>query len=585
MVIGNAVVGFFRLQASSSIRRTRHFLLGCIALSALLAGCEKKAAPAPQAPLAISGWVHQDPAHRAGIALVFVHGVFGDARGTWTNGNGQSFFDLIHKHPKIDKPVDIYAFGFPSNKVRAGSFSISDASKSLFDKLEYHDLNKYPTVIFVAHSMGGLVVMRTLLDYPEYRQRAPLVVMYATPQEGAQISALAAAVSDNGGLEQMLPADRNGYLQLLDTQWKLQDKKSRPAIVCAFEKKPMASVMIVPWTSATRFCDGPGTPVSENHLGIVKPDGPDHDSVIVLVNALNANVTGAQFTANLSMPDFVPQGEHYMFALASPFGEQAARLINTGKKAASFTLEHISPGLHIWPTTPAVIDGGASIDLKVGLGWGATALEYDFILSSETTGRKKVIVKVANAEAMRLQQMKLENLAVKNMNAMLAAPKARANWGSAEDREKANDDIVANVRETVRASHPHLPVEAQWTIAAEVMNAIELPKLALVALEKSTTTSPKGATAPGFKRLSTSVNAQIKAPVRKDPVSAPGGDAARLELDTSEASVHTVRLLKTYPALAPLGTRLETRRVVDRSAVVALDRRTATVRPANPPPR
>jgi len=578
-------MGFIRRQASSSIRRAPALLFSCCAASALLAGCEKKPAPVAPVPLAVSGWVHQDPARRAEIALVFVHGVFGDARGTWTNDNGRTFFDLIHKHPKIGKPVDIYAFGFPSNKVRSGSFSISDASKSLFDKLEYHDLNKYPTVIFVAHSMGGLVVMRTLLDYPGYRQRAPLVVMYATPQEGAQISTLAAAVSDNGGLEQMLPADRNGYLQLLDTQWKLQDKKSRPAIVCAFEKKPMATVMIVPWTSATRFCDGPGTPVSENHLGIVKPDGPDHDSVIVLVNALNANATGAQFAANLTMPDFVPQGEDYMFPLASPFGEQAARLINTGKKAASFTLEQISPGLHVWPTTPAVIDGGDSIDLKVGLGWGATALEYDFIFSSEATGRKKVIVKVTNAEAMRLQQMKLENLAVKNMNEMLAAPKARANWGSAEDREKANEDIVANVRDTVRTAHPQLPVEAQWTIAAEVMNAIKLPKLALVALDKSTTVSPKGAAAPGFKRLSTSVNAQIKAPERKDPVNPHSSDAARLDLDTSEAAVHTARLLKTYPALAPMGVRLESRRVVDRSAVVALDRRTATVRPATPPSR
>jgi pimeloyl-ACP methyl ester carboxylesterase len=547
-----------------------------MAALALLAGCgDKTAPPAAAPPVAASGWVHQDPAHRAEIALVFVHGVFGDARGTWTNDNGRTFFDLIHQHPKIGKPVDIYAFGFPSNKVRSGSFSISDASKSLFDKLEYHELNKYPTVIFVAHSMGGLVVMRTLLDYPEYRQRAPLVVLYATPQEGAQISTLAAAVSDNGGLEQMLPADRNGYLQLLDTQWKLQDKKARPAVVCAFEKKPMASVMIVPWSSATRFCDGPGTPVSENHLGIVKPDGPDHDSVIVLVNALNANATGPQFAANLSMPDFVPQGEDYMFPLANPFGEQAARLVNSGRKAASFTFEQISPGLHVWPNTPAVIDGGASIDLKFGLGWGATALEYGFVLNSDAIGRKKVVVKVTNAEAMRLQQTKLENLALNNVNEMLSAPKPRPNWGSAEDMAKANDDIVANVRDTVRKSHPQLPEEAQWTIAAEVMNAIKLPKLALVALDKSTAVSPSGAATPGFKRLSAAANAQIRAPASAPAIRNPV--SARLDPDTTVVSTQTAKLLKTYPGLASMGARLEL------STLAEMDK-TPVIRPAPPNP-
>lgn len=533
------------------------------ALLVLTAGCKPKADPAsPVASVSApseSGWVYQAKAPRAQIAVVFVHGLFGDARATWTNENGKTFFELIHDNPKIGKPVDIFAFGFPSSMMGSGSFDIQDASKALYDKLVYHQLADYPSVVFVAHSMGGLVVMRTLMSYPEFRSRTPLVVLYGTPQEGAQISTIAQKISRNPALEQMLPADKDGYLRGLDTDWKLQDAKTRPKVVCAFEKKPTYGYLVVPWSSATRFCDGPASPIGESHLGMVKPDRPEHDAVIVLVNALNQALTGPQFVADLSTPDFAAQGSDYVFSLSSPVGTHPARLVNMGKKSAVFTLAEISSGLHIWPNdTPKELPGGDKIDLVFGLEWGATASEYHFLLRSDSGPEKKVFVRVPNMAAFLAQQEKIEQLATANVNALLQAPKMRAEWGSAADQRQASQDIASNVRETVRSANPDLPAEAQWVLAAEVMNAMQLPELSLVALDNVRRERPAAASAPGFARLARVAQTHVQAAREGKvvPFVRPVIDGAS-HTDTSAAAVQTAVLFKSYPGLNKLGTQMD----------------------------
>ncbi len=525
------------------------------------AACNRTAAVPPAQAPSESGWVYQDKAHHADVAVVFVHGLFGDTRGTWTNDNGKTFFDLIHAHPKIHQPVDVFAFGFPSTMLEAGSFDIQDASKALYDKLLYHELAAYPSVVFVAHSMGGLVVMRTLMSYPDIRNRTPLVVLYGTPQEGAQIATIARKVSNNTALEQMLPTDKDGYLRGLDTDWKLQDAKTRPKVVCAFEKKPTYGVMVVPWSSATRFCDGPASPIGESHLGMVKPDGPDHDAVIVLVNALNDTVTGPHFAAELTTPDFAPQGNDYVFPIASPIGKHPARLINMGRRSATFTLAEVSAGLYVWPNdTPRILAGGERIDLFFGLEWGATASEYRFVLRSDAGAEKRVLVKVADLAAMQKEQATLQRQASANVYAMLQGPKDRIGWGSVSDKEKANLDIADTVRETIRRSNPDLPKEAQWVLAAEVMNSMHLPELSLLALAKVRQDAPRGATLPAFAKLSASANAQLAQQGKGGPASpavprgVPGGAEQRLAAtpDQSLISMKTANLLKSFPGLSSL---------------------------------
>ena len=63
--------------------------------------------------------------------------------------------------------------------------SIQEAANSLHGRLQLERVLDYPAVVFVAHSMGGLVVLRELLTHREdLLPRVRGLVFYATPQEG-----------------------------------------------------------------------------------------------------------------------------------------------------------------------------------------------------------------------------------------------------------------------------------------------------------------------------------------------------------------------------------------------------------------
>ena len=328
-------------------------------LFACAAGCDKK--PIPPEP--VSGaksvaalidnktaprWVYQNKPP-AKVALVFVHGIFGDTIGTWTHPSGTTFFDILRKDPKLESTVDMFAFGYTSEMFKGGSLDIQEAANKLNEHLKYHQVSDYPAVVFVAHSMGGLVVMRHLLAHREQLAKVPIMVLFGTPQEGAQIASIAKYVVKNDGLLQMLPADRDGYLRNLNDEWRGIPANKRPVIRCGYEKQETFGAMIVPWSSATRFCDDAAIAIAADHLGIVKPAGPQHDSVILVVNALNEFVIGKALAAKLETPDFIRENEQMVFKLSSPYAKDAARLVNSGRQPLKYTVAEISdPFLLIW---------------------------------------------------------------------------------------------------------------------------------------------------------------------------------------------------------------------------------------------
>lgn len=141
-------------------------LLGIVLSCCMLFGCGRQ----EQAPVAVAQqqltaassvsnkedpqWVFRsDP--NAKVALVFVHGIFGDTLGTWTNDKGKRFFDYVREAPQMNGKADVFAFGFTSKMLGGGSLSVAEASKKLTEYLKFNHVLDYDTIVFVAHSMGG----------------------------------------------------------------------------------------------------------------------------------------------------------------------------------------------------------------------------------------------------------------------------------------------------------------------------------------------------------------------------------------------------------------------------------------------
>jgi hypothetical protein len=87
-------------------------------------------------------WVYpRNPQNK--VAVVFIHGLFGDTNGTWTNKNGKTFFELLKENPDVGPNVDIYAFGFTSEMIGAGSLDIAEAAAKLNEFLDFHRVSSY----------------------------------------------------------------------------------------------------------------------------------------------------------------------------------------------------------------------------------------------------------------------------------------------------------------------------------------------------------------------------------------------------------------------------------------------------------
>jgi len=83
--------------------RSRSAVALVVALAALGAACrpaETDPAASPAANTTDPQWIHRHDPH-ADVAVVFVHGIFGDTVRTWTADGRPSMFDLLHDNPAI----------------------------------------------------------------------------------------------------------------------------------------------------------------------------------------------------------------------------------------------------------------------------------------------------------------------------------------------------------------------------------------------------------------------------------------------------------------------------------------------------
>ncbi|MET0659529.1 MAG: hypothetical protein ABW110_15385 [Steroidobacteraceae bacterium] len=494
-------------------------LLAVVLSLSAVAGCSKKQPADEASPSAADQAGERDPDPHwviqqnppAKVALVYVHGVTGDMIGTWTAKNGKTFFELVNENPATKGRADAFVFGFPSYLFKAGSFDIREAANRLHLRLASQGVLNYPAIVFVAHSMGGLVVLRELITNRDtLLDKVPVVVLYGTPMEGSVLAEVGKQFSPNSAFAQMTEADGNALLQSLNDDWRSIPDDKRPHVRCAYEKTPVGPMKIVPWSSATRFCEGATPAIEASHISIVKPDRPGADSILVLVSALNDYVLNETLEAKLETPDFTNEGDSAVFVLHNAVGKQTARLLNTGGSPLSFTLAQISDPttLFLWPDdTPQVIKPHDKVELGVALSRAATASEYEFTLRTPIAPDKRIIIRVPELQAVKEQQVELATKVARDMQAAIADPQQRFANASADDKE-APAALVEIAHKTIARETPNLPANAQWVLTADLLSASNWPGLAARALRNAEAASAATSRNPSVQHLAGIVAAQ-----------------------------------------------------------------------------
>ncbi|KAJ0123518.1 hypothetical protein J7T55_011983 [Diaporthe amygdali] len=211
----------------------------------------------PDRPVISGGLTVLHPTGDDGKALVdiiTVHGLSGHPQNTWTN------FDTQHYWPRESLPVDvpmarIMAFGYsttvsPFNKSTA---IVSDVAKQLIshliNKRRSRDQKQRP-IVFVAHSLGGIVVKEFLhvasnTGHEDLASCVCGILFLGTPHKGSHLASFMGVISDvvksliGGSADAIIEDLSSNSRHLLELDQLLRFKLARIDIYSFYELLPL----------------------------------------------------------------------------------------------------------------------------------------------------------------------------------------------------------------------------------------------------------------------------------------------------------------------------------------------------------
>jgi pimeloyl-ACP methyl ester carboxylesterase len=216
--------------------------------------------------------------------IVFVHGVLGEPRSTWTNGSTKAYWPALIKDDPYFNDFDIFVIGYPSTFSHS-SYTVDELVEVLRRDLDSAGVfSKHKHVYFLCHSMGGLVVRGYLIRYRNGASQVPMIYFFSTPTTGAEIANLARLVSSNRQIGGLLPIDANEYLASVQKDWLAAQFPI--ASYCAYETQDTHGIRVVGESSATNLCNRRLDPIDADHFDIVKPSDAKDAPYVAFRSAL-----------------------------------------------------------------------------------------------------------------------------------------------------------------------------------------------------------------------------------------------------------------------------------------------------------
>ncbi|PVH71701.1 hypothetical protein DL98DRAFT_520934 [Cadophora sp. DSE1049] len=224
------------------------------------------------------------------LYIVFVHGLTGNRDTTWTHPNGTFWPSLLAQaHPT----AKIMTFGYDADVVRlwgmAGSNKLRDHGKALAYAVADQTSPRIP-VIFIAHSLGGLVVEQALLlswraneaSLQDLFSATAAVLFMGTPHSGSALAFWGRTVATYLNMFHRTNREILGVLEprsevLAAVEQDFQQMLLKPEIkidvFCFYEELAMTGVgKVVPEESAI-LEQYPNLPIHANHSDMTKFTG------------------------------------------------------------------------------------------------------------------------------------------------------------------------------------------------------------------------------------------------------------------------------------------------------------------------
>ena len=231
-------------------------------------------------------------------AVVFLHGFSGNRDDTWDRLPGLLGALVADWH--------IYTLGYATTfrpdflGVWSADPDIPTLATMLKTQASLDPLRRYRSLAVVAHSMGGLVVQRALVDDPGLANRADKVILFGTPSAGLRKASW--LVFWKRQLKNM--AIGSEFITTLRKDWAAR-----------FEPEPGFGLMVIageqdqfvpPKSSLGPFPRRFHYVVPGNHLSMVRPADTDSASVRLLMSALSDAPMADEISARLALAAEMP---------------------------------------------------------------------------------------------------------------------------------------------------------------------------------------------------------------------------------------------------------------------------------------
>tara|TARA_R110002124_G_scaffold8667_1_gene45815 strand:+ start:819 stop:2039 length:1221 start_codon:yes stop_codon:yes gene_type:complete len=217
--------------------------------------------------------------------IVFVHGITGDYRATWTHANGEFWPGWL----ATDFPtLNIYSTGYDSSLVgsltKGAGASLADRATILLDRLANRVGPDRP-IVFITHSLGGLIVKQTLRKAQDGSSKrrnrignlALGVIFIATPHLGAHLAKAINSVLRLATSKSLRELDYRADALIDLGQWfSAWAQNNGVAVECYYEIEKCAGSLIVDQVTANPNvygCDP--VAIQADHIEITKLENRD----------------------------------------------------------------------------------------------------------------------------------------------------------------------------------------------------------------------------------------------------------------------------------------------------------------------
>jgi len=254
----------------------------------------------------------------ADTVIVFVHGVLGDSVGTWTNDNKAYWPDLLTKDHVFDG-TDIYVYQYPTSA--SATLSIDELSENMRLLLDTSGVSNHRHIVFLVHSMGGLVTRAYILKYRRIADRTAFIYFFSTPTTGSELANLAQVVLKTPQVKNLQIMQPSGYLADLQRQW-LAARFLLPSY-CGYETRATVLVHVVTQASASNLCNQRLDPIDADHITIVKPVDDSDVSYLAFKSAFQEIIqkTPSEPKSTFDVhPNFKPVYDAFASELGRPRG-------------------------------------------------------------------------------------------------------------------------------------------------------------------------------------------------------------------------------------------------------------------------